>query len=339
MNIAELSVRRPVTILIMTALFVGLAAFMVPDLAVDLYPSISPPFITVSTTYTGAGPLEVEEGVTRLLEKQLSNISGLQNMTSTSSEGSSRISLEFDYSTDLDEATSDVRDALERVNRSLPDDAGSPSIFKFDFSSMSIMTLIIQGNESSDKLKTIAEDQVQPLLERLEGVSSADVRGGDTKIIKVDVSQSRLEAYNLSLNQVSSALSSRNIQSGAGTVTRDGMDFTLRVDEKYRTLEEIRRTVIATPNADQTSGSVNRSRVVRLEDIAEVYEGNKDVTSLVYVNGSPSISIRIQNESGSNTVQVADRVVESLEDIAEVYEGNKDVTSLVYVNGSPSISI
>jgi len=312
MNISEVAVRRPVTILIMTALMSGLAAFMVPDLAVDLYPSISPPVISVSTSYSGAGPLEVEESVTRVLEKQLSNVTGLKSMSSTSSEGRSRIRLEFDFSTDLDKATSNVRDSLERVNRALPDGADSPTIFKFDLSSQSIMTLIVQGNETPDKLKSIAEDTVQPLLERLEGVSSADVRGGDTQIIRVDVSKSRLEAYNITLSQISSALASRNIQSGAGSVNKDGLEYTLRVDQKYRSLEEIRRTVVASLNSADTGTSVNRARVVRLEDLADVYEGHNDRSSIVYVNGSPSISLSIQNESGSNTVQVADVIQEAL---------------------------
>ncbi len=315
MNIAELSVKRPVTILIITALFIGLAAFMVPDLAVDLYPSVTPPYISVSTSYTGAGPMEVEESVTRMLERQLSNISGLKNMTSVSSEGRSRISLEFDYTTDLDEATTNVRDSLERVTRRLPDDADTPQIFKFNMSNMAIMTLIVQGDEPSDKLKTIAEDTVQPLLERIEGVSSADIRGGDTKIISVDISQSRLDAYGLTLSQVSSALSSRNIQSGAGSVTKDGIDYTLRVDEKYYDLENIRRTIITTKNAVSDGESVNRSRVVRLEDIAEVYEDNEDLRSIVYVDGKPSISISLRNESESNVVQVADSVQAALEEI------------------------
>ncbi|MDA3955400.1 efflux RND transporter permease subunit [Oceanispirochaeta sp.] len=315
MNITELSVKRPVTILILTALLTGLAAFMVPDLTVELYPSVSPPYISVSTRYNGASPLEVEESVTRLLEKQLSNVTGLKNLRSTSREGNSRISMEFDYSTDLDEATSDVRDSLERVTRALPDGADSPAIFKFNLANRAIMTLIVQGNEPADRLKTVAEDTVQPLLERLEGVSSAEVRGGHSKIIKVEVAQSRLEAYNLSLSQVSSALSARNIQSGAGSVSKDGLEYTLRVDEKFKSLEDIRRTVITTMNSTETSGSINRSRVVRLEDIANVSEANRDVNSIVYVNGSPSISLSIQNESGSNIVQVADNILEALPEI------------------------
>ena len=316
MNLAEISVRRPVTVLVLTALFVGLAAFIIPDLAVDLYPEADPPYITVSTSYDGAGPLEVEESVTDLLENEISDVSGLQSMTSTSSEGKSRILLEFDYETDLDEATADVSDALEKVTSRLPDDADSPYIFKFDISSRPIMDLVIQGNESSDKLKTLAEDSVQPLLERLSGVSSAEVRGGETKVVRVDVLQSRLEAYDLELSDLSDALEDKNVQSGTGSITHDGMDYTLRVDEQFSSLEEIRRTVVATMNSS-SDGSVNRSRVVRLEDVADVYEGDEEKDSLVYVNGMPSITLSIQNESDSNTAQVSEEVINAIPRINE----------------------
>ena len=315
MNISELSVRKPVTILVLTALLVGLSAFIIPDLAVALYPSVTPPYITVSTSYSGAGPYEVEENITSVLEKEISNVSGLKSMSSTSKEESSRIYLEFDYKTDLDEATSDIRDSLERVTKRLPDDAESPVIYKRNTSSKPIMDLIIQGNETSEKLKTIAEDTVQPLLERLDGVSSAEVRGGETKVIRVDISQSRLEAYRLSLSDVSNALVARNIQSGAGSINQHGVDYTLRVDERYQTLDEIRRTVVDVKKSFDGASSINRSKVVRLEDIAEVYEGKADKNSLVYVNGLPSIKISIQNESDSNTVQVSEQVKKALPQI------------------------
>lgn len=318
MDLAEISVRRPVTVLVMTALFVGLSAFIIPDLAVDLYPDVSPPFISVTTKYEGAGPLEVEESVTDLLEQQIANVSGLKTMTSVSSEGESRISLEFDYSTDLDDASNDVSDALEKLTSRLPDDADSPEIFKFDMSSKPIMDIVIQGNETADKLKTLAEETVQPLMERLEGVSSAEVRGGETTVIRVDVSQSRLEAYDLSLSDISEALKGENIQSGTGEITRDGLDYTLRVDEKFNSLEEIRSSVVATLNNSVSTKSVNRSRVVRLEDLAEVYEGEAEQKDIVYINGLSSITMSIQNESNSNTVQVSEEVMAAIPGINSI---------------------
>ena len=312
MNITELSVRRPVTILTIVLLLTGLAVFMIPDLAVEMFPSSDMPMMMVITTYTGASPEEVEESVTSLIEKQLTNVSGLENITSTSSEGQSRIRLEFDYSTDLDEATNDIRDSLERITSSLPDGSGSPRIMKFDSSNRPIMRLLVSGNESSDTLTRLAEDTVQPLLERIDGVASSEVTGGETKIVKVELSLNRMEAFGIGISAVSSALASQDVLLSGGDLEKGSMEYSLRVNERFTSLDDIRRTVVATINTVDSSQSVNRSNVVRLEDIADVSIGSADSSSRVYVNGSPSISIRIQNESDTNTVQIADAVREAL---------------------------
>ncbi|WP_020612100.1 efflux RND transporter permease subunit [Sediminispirochaeta bajacaliforniensis] len=315
MNITELSVRRPVTILVVTALLVGLSLFMVPDLAVEMFPSADYPVIMVRTTYTGASPEEVEDGVTSVLEKQLSNVSGIESITSTSMEGSSLIRLKFDYSTDLDDATNDIRDSLERVTSALPDDAGSPQILKFDSSSMPIMLLMVSGEESSDVLTQLAEDTIQPRLERIKGVASADVRGGETKEVKVDLSLNRMAAYGISFSTVESALKAQDVLLSGGDFEKGGMSYNLRINERFGSLDDIRRTVVASIDTNNSSGSVNRSNVVRLEDIADVYLDEKDSDTRVYVNGSPSVSMVIRNETNTNTVQIANAVREALPEI------------------------
>jgi HAE1 family hydrophobic/amphiphilic exporter-1 len=315
MNITELSVRRPVTILVVTALLVGLSLFMVPDLAVEMFPSTDFPVIMVRTTYTGASPEEVEDSITSVLEKQLSNVSGIESITSTSSEGSSLIRLEFDYSTDLDDATNDIRDSLERVTSALPDDAGSPQILKFDSSSMPIMRLMVSGEETSDVLTQLAEDTIQPRLERIKGVASADVRGGETKEVKVDLSLNRMEAYGISFSTVESALEAQDVLLSGGDFEKGGMSYNLRINERFGSLDDIRRTVVASIDTNNSSGSVNRSNVVRLEDIADVYLGEEDSTTRVYVNGSPSVSVVIRNETDTNTVQIANAVRKALPEI------------------------
>lgn len=315
MNITELSVKRPVTILIITLLLSGMAAFMVPDLAVEMFPSTEMPMMMIMTTYQGASPEEVEEGVTAVLEKQLSNVSGLENITSTSSEGRSQIRLEFDYSTDLDEATNDIRDSLESISGALPDDSGSPQIMKFDSSAMAIMRLIVTGNESSDTLTRLAEDIIQPRLERVNGVASAEVTGGETKEIKVELSVNRLKAYGISINTVTQALSSQDILLSGGNLEKNGMEYKLRFNERFGSLEEIRNTVISKISAVSSMGSINRSNVVRLEDVADVFLGTQDSGNQVYINGTPSVSIQLMNESDTNTVQIANAVKEALPEI------------------------
>ncbi|MBI9105330.1 MAG: efflux RND transporter permease subunit [Spirochaetales bacterium] len=315
MSLTDISVNRPVTIVVIAALLLAISLFLVPGLAVDLYPSVDPPFMMVYTLCSGAAPEEVEESVTRIIEKQLSNLEGLNSIRSTSAEGYSRINLEFGYDVDLDDATNNVRDALERVTDNLPEYASSPQVMKFDINSRPIMRLVIQGDASEEKLKQLAEDVAQPRLERIAGVASAETRGGTSLIFNVSVSQSRLQAYNLNISQVSSALAGRNYSLGTGSVEREGIKYNLRVDEKFGSIEDIKRTVIASLSSGSLSDPVNRSTVVRLEDIAEVELRSKDTSSIVQINGKPSISIRIQNESDTNSVQVVQGVKAELPSI------------------------
>lgn len=314
MNISETSVRRPVTVVVLFSLLIAISMFMIPELAVEMYPDATPPRISIQTVYPGASPEEVEEDVTDIIESELSSISGLDEMTSTSSENQSAIVLEFDFDVDLDEATDDINDALEKAANNLPDDANSPIVMQFDMSSEEIMRLVIEGDDSPDNLKILAEDTVQPHLERIDGVASADVSGGDTKVIAVDVSLNRLEAYNLSLSDISNAISDQNLQMGGGSLTREGIEYELRVDEKFKTLEDVRRVVVASLD-ENVSGSVNRSTVVRLEDVADVSLGVEDSSSIVYINGKKAIILEIMNESDSNTVDIAEDVYAALPEI------------------------
>ncbi|MBN2510265.1 MAG: efflux RND transporter permease subunit [Spirochaetales bacterium] len=322
MNITELSVRRPVTILIMTLLFTGLAAFMVPDLAVDMYPSTTWPVIMISTSLPGASPEEVEASVSTRIEKQLSNITGVKTISSTSAEGRSSVRLEFDYGVDLDEATNDIRDGLSRIASALPDEADSPQIRKFDSSNWAMMRLIVTGNESSDTLTSLAEDIIQPRLERVEGVASAEVTGGEVKEVTVDLSLNRMEAYGITISAVTQALASQDILLSGGSLEKEGTEYRLRINERFENLNDIRRTVIRQIATVSSGGSVNRSNVVRLEDVADVAIQPVNTRSRVFINGSPSVYVQIMNESDTNTVQVSNAIREALPSInAELPRG------------------
>ncbi len=321
MNLSQISVDRPVTVLVIATAVIAVAMVMVPQIAVEMFPSIEPPFAMVVTSYPGANPLEVEQNVTERLEKQLSNLSGLESMTSTSSSGSSRIQLEFGFDVDLSEAKDDIRDSLEVVQNALPDDAGSPQIRTFDSFSDSIVELVMVGDESPDTLKRLGEEVVQPLLERVDGVASADVMGGETRVVRVDLRGNRLEAYGITANQVTAALKNENVQMSSGDITVHNRVYDISVDEEYTSLEEIKRAVVANVRVPG-EGSVNRSHVVRLEDIADVYEGVADTANTVYVNGEPAIMLDVLNESDTNSVQVATAATDALEAInAELPEG------------------
>ncbi|MDC7232239.1 MAG: efflux RND transporter permease subunit, partial [Spirochaetales bacterium] len=218
MSISKNIVNKPTTILVLFAILVGLGLYIVPQVPIDLYPEINPPILVVFTTYDGAGPEEIEQTTTRPLEGQMGNVSDVERITSTSSEGLSMILLEFDWDTDLSAAAQDVRDKLEFIKDYLPDDAANPQIFKFDPAMMPIMDLVVDGNRTPEEIRAIAEDQIQPYLEQVPGVATTIITGGREKVIRVEISQNRLEAYNLSITQVAQILATQNIQVGAGSV-------------------------------------------------------------------------------------------------------------------------
>ncbi|MDR1256275.1 MAG: efflux RND transporter permease subunit, partial [Spirochaetaceae bacterium] len=302
MSLAKTVVSRPTTLLIIFILLIGLGGFAFVNLPIDLMPDVSFPYVMVSTTYTGAGPEEVERSVSRPLEAALSSVSNLKQINSTSSKGSSMVTMEFNYGTDLADATNSIRDALDRVRRYLPEGADSPAIFKFDPSMIPIMGLMVMSeNRTTEDLREIAEDSIVPRLEQIPGVATASISGGRDKQIRVEIHSSRLEAYGLTVTQLQQMLASQNAQVAAGTITENGFSYILNTMGEYTTLEEIRGTVIYYA----PSGDGGLPIEIYLRDIADVHEGYADQTSVVYVNGQEAVQLSVQKQSGKNSVQVA----------------------------------
>ena len=334
MNITELSVRRPVAILMVYILICAIAVIFVPKLAVDMFPSTEFPTLMVSCNYSGAGPEEVEKNVTIPLEDALASLEDLEEITSTSSEGRSWIRLNYGFDKDMDEAADQVQQVLDTLGNRLPDDA-DPRLRKFDLAAMPIMQLMITGNVPIDELKELGEKVAKPMLERVQGVAEAEVSGGLSRIVKVSLSANRLEAYGLTMGQVASSLRSQNIQMSSGSMTAGSLDYLVRTDEEFASLEEIRHAVVKTISAPSASESINRSKVVRLEDIAEVSLDYEESSYSVYVNGTPSVMLRVSDESDANSIHVARGVQEALENINDALpEG----ISLVVTSDETSIT-
>lgn len=315
MSLSKTVVGRPTTVFIIFALVVGFGLYSSSGLAIDLYPEIDPPVLVLFTNYEGAGPEEVERSVTRPLEGQLSNVSNIQRISSTSSEGSSQLIMEFTYGTDMTEATNEVRDRLELVKAGLPDDAGTPQIFKFDPSLIPILQLRVSGNRTSEELRQIAENTVQPRIEQIEGVALAGVRGGRQPVVRIEIPQNRLEAYDLTFTQIAGALRANNVQISAGSIAEGNTNYLIRTAGEYRSLEEIRNTVVSYRGTPSPANPDATQVAVRLRDVADVFEGYRDETGAVYINGEPGVFIIVQKQSGTNSVQVADTVIGRLDQI------------------------
>lgn len=305
--LSKKTLAHPILILMTFALLGVLGLFTIRNTSISLMPDFDMPYLSVSASYANAGPESVEKAVTTPIENGLISLSNLKSISSTSSEGRSSVSLEFNYGTDLDIAANDVRDKLDRITRSLPDGV-TPTIFKMDSTSMPILRIAIRGNRTVDELKQIADNTVTDILEQADGVGEASTMGGRTQIVRVELEQNRLQAYNLTLTQVSSVLSKQNIELGGGTITEGKLDYSIRTVGEYKSIDDINNTVIKNINGYD----------VKISDIGRAFLGYRDASSIVYINGEPGVYISITKQSGENSVTVANAVYEKIEELKTI---------------------
>jgi hydrophobic/amphiphilic exporter-1 (mainly G- bacteria), HAE1 family len=306
MSMVKTVVSRPTTFFIIFALLIGLGFFALANLPIDLYPEINPPILVVYTSYTGAGPEEVERSISRPLEAVLTGVSNLEKITSTSSKGASMAIMEFTYGTNMSDASNSIRDSLERIRNYLPTGADTPMIFKFDPSMIPIMGLTVTSDKRTpEELRELAEDTIVPRIEQTPGVATASVNGGREKIIRVEIPQSRLEAYGLTISQIQQILAAQNMQTAAGTITERGLSYILTTMGEYTSLDQMRNTVISYKGGGVVNGQLEMPKQIYLRDLANVIDGYRDETSTVYVNGQTAVMLMVQKQSGKNSIQTA----------------------------------
>jgi HAE1 family hydrophobic/amphiphilic exporter-1 len=305
MSLASNIVKRPVLGLVIFALIAVVTLFLVSGIPIDLFPEINPPYLIVAASYRGAGPEIVEKSVTRILESQLVNISGLQQISSTSSEGSSMIIMEFKFGTNIDAKTNDVRDRIDRVKAILPDGVSTPIIQQIDPNSMPILRIAVEGNRTTNELQEMAANVILDRLEQVDGVASTSVVGGVNRQVRVEISQNRLEAYGLTITGIAGILAAQNLELGAGSIVDGSRNYSIRTTGEYDSIQDIAETVIA------RRGGAD----IRLMDIGDVTLAFPKETSAAYINGENGIFITVTKQSGANSVAVADNVYAKLDEI------------------------
>ena len=312
MSIPRFAIQRPVMMSMISAIIILLGGISLTRLPVDLLPDISQPTINVRVNYTGVGPLEMEELITRPLEQQLSAVSGVRQMNSTSSEGNSQIQMNFEWGHDLNEAMDDIRTRIDRVRGRLPEDADPPVIQKFDPNSQPILRLAVESTDGSlDRvaLRELSEQTLSPRLERVYGVAAVTVDGGLRRQIHVELSREKTTALDLSVDRVVNVLRTENQNIPIGEIYRGDRSFLMRSQGQFENLEQIKNIVVLTKLAVP----------VYLKDIAEVTDSTEDIRSVLRINGKPGVRLQVTKQSGTNTVQIAQDVR------AEVEKINKEV--------------
>ncbi|MFY0544994.1 efflux RND transporter permease subunit [Brevibacillus sp. H7] len=318
MHISDHAIRRPVTVMMGILIVIILGIISLTRIPIDLYPPIEIPTVAVSTGYSGVGPEEMENLVTRPIEQAVATVAGIKTVRSTSREGSSQVIVEFDYGVDIDAAVTEIQQKVERARRSLPDDADSPTVLRFDPNSTPVLTLAISSEMGADQLRSFVDEQIVPSLERVNGVASVTVSGGLEREIKVRLDQSKLEQYGVTLAEINQQLRSQNLDSPGGQVTEGGTTYTVRSIGKFTSVDDIRKVSIPLRNNGH----------VFLEDLAVIQEGYKEVSIENKMNGQHTVSLSVMKQSGTNTVTVVDRIYEELEKVKGTFPVHVSVMSL-----------
>lgn len=304
MNIADFCLKHKVTTIMAYVLIVVFGIMGFTSLPLALMPDIELPMAVVYTTYSNAGPQEVENMVTKTIESACASVSGMDEIQSLSSEGSSMVMVTFADGTDMDEAMVDLRDRIDRVKGFLPEDADAPMAMTIDVDAMPVVTVGLKGADLAE-LQAIAEDDIQPALERIDGVASVDVAGGYENEIAIDTDADRLAGYGLSVSYIAQMLAAENVALPAGEVQSGDQSFSVRADGEFSSVSDIANTLIPLP----TGGTV------RLSEVADVYVAPKEQTAIAKIGGEPCITISVNKQSDTNTLQVAERAKDALDEV------------------------
>lgn len=301
-------IKRPVFTLMLVMLLVVFGAGAYPSLGIDLYPDVDFPLVSVSVSFPGASPEEMESLITKPVEDAVSSLSGIKNLSSVTREGSSQTTIEFEFGTDPKLAANEVREKVAGARRRLPDGIDEPVVQRFDMSAQAIATFSLSSEtRSPGEIRKLATDIVKDELQRIDGVANVNIYGSSDREIGVTVDSNKLAAYKISMAQILDAVNSQNLNAPGGRVSQNGTQLTVRTIGKYKSVGDIQNVIVA--NQD--------GRLIRLSDVATVTDGWAEESVMARTNGSPSVLISVQKQSGTNTVNVADHVKQAVSSMQE----------------------
>lgn len=302
--------RRPITVIMSTLIIVGFGIFSLTNLRVTLFPSLNIPVLAISSGYQNVAPEDIDRLIVTPIEGAVSAIEGIESLEARVSRGNAFVIMRLYEGTDIRKTELKVQKAIDQIRADLPAQAREPVIFQFDPENRPIMQLSINsGLRGLDELRNLAVEVVEPRLERIVGLASADTRGGLERRIYVDVSPMRLAQHSIVPSDLENAISSNNSQLPIGNVLSENISYSVRAESLYETVDQIKKTIIKV---------AENGIPIRVEDVADVSDGFTEVTSLVNVNGRNSVSVEIQKNSDANTLDVVYAVEAVVPEINEI---------------------
>ncbi len=318
MSIYKTAVNNPVTTLMVFVAVIAIGIYCMFQLPVDFYPEIEAPYISVMTTYVGANASDIETNVTRNLEDAFNTIDGLKEITSASYDNLSVIFIELEWGTSLDEAVNDVRSAIDMYSDILPDGCGRPSVFKFNTSMMPIMFYAITADASFSGLERIIDEKIINPLNRIEGIGSIGMAGAPQRVIYVDIDPKRLDAYNLTIEQIGSIIAAENLNMPSGKVKMGEMDYQLRIQGEFTESYQLQNIVLGNYGG----------KPIYLSDLGTVRDTIKDISIEERIDGKQGLRFFIMKQSGANTVKIARQVKIQLAELVKTLPPDIKIQSI-----------
>ena len=325
MSIYRKAVNNPVTTALIFIAMAIFGVFSLINISLDRFPKFDANVVMVMSSYPGASAEDIETNLTKVLENSLNGVSDLKNLSSTSKENISLITLEFIEGVDIDVATNDVRDKLDMVNSVLPDGASLPIIFKFSADDMPIMIMAATADESLQALEKILDDKVATPLARVSGVGTVSIAGAPQREIQVYCDPNKLEAYGLTVAGISQIIASENRNVPSGSIDIGSNAYALRVEKEFTSADQMLDIVVGYSNG----------RTIYLRDVARVVDGVEERYQEAYVNGIQGAQIVIQKQADANTVNVIKGVKKAMKNIEKNLPSDIEITTVV--DGSENI--
>ncbi|BDG05353.1 efflux RND transporter permease subunit [Anaeromyxobacter oryzae] len=298
-------IQRPIFTSMLLLAVVVFGLFSYPRIGVDQMPDVEFPIVTVTTILPGADPETIEKNVSKPLEEALNTLSGLDTLRSSNYESVSLVVIRFDLGRAVDVAAQDVRDKVQATLSKLPKEIETPVVQKLDLGAMPIVQLAFSGPVPIEELTRLAEDELKPGLQRLQGVGSIDVVGGRKREIGVVVDPVRLRSYGLAATDLSQAIAAQSIAIPGGRTLEPGRERVVKLETEARSVDELRNLVVASPGG----------KPIRVRDVASVVDGPAEARSGAALNGSSAVGLVIRKQSGANTVAVAEQIKENLAEL------------------------
>lgn len=320
MNLANVSIRRPVFATMLIAAFMVFGLLSYKKIGVDLFPNVEFPFVVVTVTYPGTDPETMERDVADKIEESVNSLGGIRSLKSYNLESVTQVLIEFELDVKADLAIQDVRDKVSRIQKDLPDGADPPVIEKFDPNSAPIMAVALSGNLPIRKLTYIADKVVKERLQRVNGVGSVEILGGREREIQVFIDPDRLNGLGLTVQDVAQTIAGQNLEVPAGTFKAGTREFTVKTKGQLQSAEEVANIILPTM-VDPSAGTAQPT--VRISDVARVVDGVEEARSTSMLDGRQAVSLNIKKQSGANTVAVAEAIEKEMVALKPLLERDK----------------